>query len=150
MAASGSAAIPFSMVAALDALTVVRTWGELLLQLLSADTAGINGAGFRVAAGICIVTQNAAGIGITAIPTPIADIGWDGWLWYWTGGLSFGDLTAGSEGKQLGGFVRVVIDSKAMRKIRITDNLVAVIEVVETGVATMVASLESRVLVKLP
>ncbi len=96
-----------------------------------------------------IVSENAAGIGITAIPTPLIDIAWDGWMVHEQGQL-MAQSTALSEG---GGTQsqRVKIDSKAMRKFRATDTLVAVLQVTETGDGTsMNASLKSRMLVKLP
>ena len=130
-----------------DGLTLVRTRGELLVQLLTSDGAGGAG-GFRWAAGICIVTENAAGVGVTAVPSPITDLGWDGWLWHQLGNVRVQETTL--LGQQLAATVRVPIDSKAMRKMRSLDFIIAAFQVVEVGVSTIEAHLETRMLVKLP
>jgi len=126
-------------------LTITRTRGELLLYLGSGDAIG---SGFEWAFGMAVVSENAFGIGITAVPQPFDDIGWDGWFVYERGTLeAAGASVAGDE---ISTQSRVVIDSKAMRKTHATDVVVAVLQVNERGTATMRASLVSRVLVKLP
>ena len=63
--------------------TLIRTRGELLISLL---TANVIGAGYKqVSCGICVVSTDAAGVGATAIPGPRSDSDWGGWLWFWTG-----------------------------------------------------------------
>ena len=132
--------------AQLEALTIVRTRGELLIYTAVAGTAL---EGMQGAFGICVVSQNAAGVGVTAVPHPVTDVGWDGWLYHRTWNVfsptgSIGD-GSGAEG------VRIEIDSKAMRKTKITDNVIAVIEVATlTGTYTIEAKFRSRILVKLP
>jgi len=131
-----------------DDLTWVRTRGELLLQLLGGDGAG---EGYQWAFGICLVTENAAGIGVTAVPAPFDDIGWDGWLVHQEGSLIQASSTFENNSNTLGGTVRVDIDSKAMRKTHATDVMVALLQVTEIGAgSTMQAHLRSRALVKLP
>ena len=126
-------------------LTIVRTRGELLLFL---QTASVALSGMQYAFGICTVFQNAAGIGVTAIPGPLTDIAWDGWFFHHQGALKAPTTTISND---LGGMVdRVTIDSKAMRKIHATDTTVGVIETVETVSAIMHAELRSRLLVMLP
>jgi len=128
-------------------LTVVRTRGELLLGL-STVTSALDGFG-QVAFGMCIVNENASGIGVTAVPSPFDDIGWDGWLVYWTGAL-FGVSTTVDNAEGLAN-VRIPIDSKAMRKTHATDVMLGVIQFsTEIGAAVVTAKLNSRVLVKLP
>ena len=129
-----------------DGLTVVRTRGELLVQLESATAVG---DGFRVAVGLCIVSQNAAGIGATAIPDPITDQAWDGWFWYWTGTLSAMIATEAELVQTDAAVARIVIDSKAMRKIKATDTIVGAFATVESGTAGMRLTLETRTLLKL-
>jgi len=125
---------------------LVRTRGELMLYLVTADAAG---SGFQWAFGMCMVSSTAAGIGVTAVPGPITDIGWDGWFVYEVGTLesASADVTVqpGNNTAQ-----RIMIDSKAMRKWKETDVAFGVLQVVERGTATMRASLDSRMLVKLP
>jgi len=126
---------------------MVRTRGELLLTISAISAAG---DGFpRLAAGICIVSENAFGVGVTAVPTPLTDIAWDGWLWH-SMGACFGQVSGnfGNDGAQV---IRWVIDSKAMRKIKQTDISIGVIELgTETGTATLLADLNTRELVKIP
>ena len=128
-----------------DDLTWIRTRGELLLQMVTASAAL---DGFRWAFGMAVVTENAAGIGVTAVPNPIDDVSWDGWFVYETGDLRAITTTVASDSP--GWEVRVPIDSKAMRKTHATDVVVACFGVVETGTASMQAALSLRGLVKLP
>jgi len=132
--------------AAGDDLTIVRTRGRIILNL---EVAGAAGQGFEWAFGMGIVSNNAFGIGVTAVPDPIADEAWDGWFVYEQGTLMSRDSTPLLDGidsvSQL-----IVIDSKAMRKIHLTDVIVGVLGVVELGTSQMRAFLQTRILVKLP
>ena len=137
--ALGSAAVQ-------DGLTLVRVRGEMLLGL---TVTGLLLDGFRqVAAGLCIVSENAFGVGVTAVPDPIADINWDGWLWYWTGAVfAANTVPSGNLGTEA---VRVVIDNKAMRKQKNTDVLVAVVGTASIdGTTNLEVRFNSRVLDKL-
>ena len=136
---------PTGAQALLDDLTVVRLRGELLLQL---RTAAAVLDGFQYAAGICIVTENAFGVGVTAVPAPLDDIAWDGWFWHMQGTVRSITTTV-VEGSRYSGD-RVVVDSKAMRKLHQTDIVIAVVQTVETGDAVMQFDLWSRLLAKLP
>ena len=40
--------------------------------------------------GMCIINENAFGVGLTATPSPLADIGWDGWLMHQMGTIGIG------------------------------------------------------------
>ena len=128
----------------LNDLTIVRTRGELLVFLLSAANPQ---EGFNFACGICNVTENAFGVGVTAVPAPLTDINWDGWLWHYQGAVK---AFAAATFSDISQSVRIVVDSKAMRKTHNTDVIVAVFETVEVGTATMHAELRTRVLDKLP
>ena len=99
-----------------DDLTIVRLRGSLVLGLESATA--INDGFDVVSAGICNVTENAFGAGVTAIPDPIADIAWDGWLWHWDGSLMALKVAAlGDAGlSNIGAYV-VPIDNKAVRNL---------------------------------
>ena len=98
-----------------DKLTIMRTRGELLI---TADIDAIT-EGAHLAVGLGIVTADAFAVGRTAVPSPIADEGWDGWYWHsyvMIGGAVNTTDVVGSA--QLGSSIwRVEIDSKAMRKI---------------------------------
>ena len=132
--------------ASADDLTIIRTRGELLLYLTSVDAVG---AGYSWRFGICNVTQNAAGIGVTAVPDPNVDVGWDGWLYHAGGELrSMGSTDASLIGANTA-MVRHVIDSKAMRKTHASDAIIAVLSVTETVTAVMRGHLTTRILDKL-
>ena len=147
LSAAGRFVFPTITQILIDGITIVRTHGECLIHLNSVVSA-LDGF-TNVAFGMCIVSENAAGVGVTAIPAPFSDQGWDGWFVYWTGSLialtateSFGN--AGSS------MIRLPIDSKAMRKIKSTDFIVGVLEVSsEVGAAVLGAELNTRHLVKL-
>jgi len=143
LTATGSSLSTTGTQAIADGLTLVRTRGNVAVDLgLVPDIIG--GNFFTLSLGLCIVSENAAGIGITATPSPFTDIAWDGWLWHWTGMAGFVNGTNAALG------TNIEIDSKAMRKFKATDVLVGVMEAVETGVAgTIQVSWASRVLLKL-
>jgi len=145
LSASSSFVFGTAQQAAIAGLTIVRWRGSFTAGLITASAAG---HGFDCALGLGIVSENASGIGITAIPTPIADQAWDGWLFHKTFQLftAFG-TTMDPAGIMMN--VRFDLDSKAMRKFKQTDVLVGVLEVVETGTATMRSFLAGRTLVKL-
>ena len=145
IAVDSSTIFPVGAISILNDLTLVRTRGLLSLQLLTATAAE---SGFRWAFGMCNVTENAAGIGVTAVPDPLVDVAWDGWFVYETGHLISSDASPVTDPSPLTTAL-VPIDSKAMRKTHQTDVIVAVIGVVEIGTATMVGFLASRILDKL-
>ena len=122
-----------------DGLTLARTRGAFNAELLTATAAG---DGFQGAIGIGIVTKSAIDIGITAVPTPITEQDWDGWLFWAT--VSVHDSLAGN------GTQEIIIDSKAMRKTSEDTVFYAAFEVVEVGTATATFFLDSRMLFKLP
>ncbi len=107
-----------------DGLTLVRLRGEACLSLRLATAVGDGFDGFAM--GICIVTGNAAGVGITAIPKPLTDIDWDGWIWHQLGGHITGlETTEVQRGFHA---LRIPIDSKAMRKFKASDVIVGVVQ----------------------
>jgi len=133
-------------------VTIVRTRGEFVGALTSAVAAQ---NGFIGAIGVGLVTTAAFSIGITAIPGPIDEAGWDGWLYHRFfsimaaapidgGAAADGDLIHPTTAA-----LRVEVDSKAMRKFDEDMTLMAAAQVVEIGTATAQLSFNSRVLVKL-
>ena len=126
-----------------DGLTIVRTHGEVLASLLTGTGTG---DGYECAVGICIVSENAAAVGITAVPMSMMDIGWDGWFAH----KQFLVKTpVANELLNDSTMFRWDIDSKAMRKIRETDVVLGVVEVAKLGTATLQLTLRSRLLAKL-
>ena len=142
--ATGSQIIGSGITPTVNALTVVRIRGMFQIRLSTADAGG---SGFTYAVGIGMVTSDAFGIGVTAIPKPFDDQGWPGWLWH-----HFGVIKAPQEVLDLNQVQAstVEIDSKAMRKFRVNETLMAVIQFGEVATATVAGELVTRVLVKLP
>jgi len=135
--------------AELDGLTIVRTRGEYS-AFISAATTALDG--FEDAAiGFCVVSQNAAGIGVTAIPDPLADEAWDGWFMHqYLEGLK-APTNVAEFSNSGAAHIRGKIDTKGMRKLRETDVVVGVLSVgTEIGGATMIFNCRSRLYVKLP
>jgi len=124
-----------------DGLTLLRLRGQLTLTMSVAASALV---GFSGAFGIGIVTAQAFAVGISAIPTPIIEQDWDGWL-YWSAFALFASSGVGNE--------RLVldepVDTKAMRKMREGDTIYAAIEVQEVSTAVMTPHFDSRILIAL-
>jgi len=102
--------------------TVIRIRG-----LLSVKTDQIAAAENQVGAyGICVVSEPAATVGITAVPTPMADNAWDGWMYHQYFAQAFQFSSAVGWRANLA--EQVQIDCKAMRKVSENDRLVFVVE----------------------
>ena len=144
-AASQSVFLGSGTIPTLDGLTLVRTRGLLDIFLDGAPSS--DGDGYFGAMGIGIVSDAAFAAGITAVPTPITESFWDGWLYHTFLSIHAMDITFGN---QAAAHQRVEVDSKAMRKIAVGETLMAVLEVVEIGTATFNVFWDSRSLVKLP
>jgi len=131
----------------LDGLTIIRLRGSLMCKLTTVTALG---DGFsRVAVGFCVVSENASGVGATAVPHPIADIQWDGWFWHTIFNLRSEPTTAEVWADPMGQW-REIIDSKAMRKTRAGDVIIGVVEVAgEIGTAVINLVANTRVLIKL-
>jgi len=151
--ATGSTGASVGAQSAVDGNTLVRTRGELLLTLLAAAAAG---DGFIGAFGIGVVTAQAFGIGITALPTPIDEEDWDGWLYHRYFSVVSSSIisdtvsSADDFANAVSAVLRVEIDSKAMRKVPENMTVAAVLQVTEVGTATMTWNFNSRMLIKLP
>ena len=126
-----------------DGFTLVRLRGNVQGYLRSSDA--VNG-GFHCAIGIGIVTNKAFAIGATAVPGPITEMEWDGWLYH-----RFFDLhqsTTTFDPTEVNSQISFEVDSKAMRKLDGEEIIVAVVETVEVVAATMSLYFDSRMLVK--
>ena len=83
--------------------------------------------------GKCVVSDQASAIGVSAVPTPLTDLGSD--LWYahavLQGSFLFGDATGQSQ------FIadRREVDSRAMRKVEDGSDLIQVIEAGGAGIS---------------
>ena len=145
--ASANAIATSALVSLEDGLTVARLRGRLEMWLSAADAVN---SGFSGAFGIGIATSDAISVGATAVPTPITEQDWDGWLFWQSFGLfaPIGALTASTslDGTQL----RMDVDSKAMRKFDENMALYAVVEVGEVASATLQWRFDSRLLLFLP
>jgi len=101
--------------------TVVRTRGVLSIKSDQlAATEEIIGA-----FGMCVVSDTAAGTGISAIPGPMSTPNWDGWFVFepFAFSMVIGDATGFANlGKE------IVLDNKAMRKVKEGDTIVVVVE----------------------
>ena len=92
--------------------TVLRSRGDLIIQGVPDAASDREIAAF----GIGIVQANALAIGGTSLPSPVGDIGWDGWLWHRFVALEGNPLTAADPQAIL--LNRIIeIDSKAMRRL---------------------------------
>jgi len=132
----------------LDGITFARIRGVLDLLLTSTSVAA---GGFSGAFGIGIATLTAfTDIGVTAIPTPITQQSWEGWL-YWKAFSVLSATATIADGANASAIHRSIeVDTKAMRKAGEEMIVYSVIETVEVGVAVMQVSFNSRALVFMP
>jgi len=131
----------------LDGLTLLRLRGDLTMQL-SASSAALDG--FTGAFGIGVTTLQAFTIGVTAVPTPIDEQGWDGWIYWNAWSIKVINATLGDGGNSGVHPVRMPIDTKAMRKLREDDVIFAAMQIAEVGTASLETHFDSRVLLALP
>ena len=136
-----------------DGLTLVRTRGFAQFYL-NAATAQDNG--FTGAFGIGVATTEAFQAGAAALPQPLVNQGWDGWLyWHPVMCVAAAPLASGAsvDLDHLAGQIAVLnleFDSKAMRKVTTDMTIFGSMELVERGTAVMRWSVDSRMLFKLP
>ena len=80
---------------------------------------------------MCVVTDQAAAIGVTAMPTPTTDNISDSWfLWLpWMASWRLADAT----GVQANPYMRYDFDSKAMRKVQESDTIAVMLENASAG-----------------
>ena len=131
--------------ATVDGLTIVRIRGRVYCYL-SAAAAVDNGFALTFGMGIC--TNQAFAIGATAVPSPLDEADWDGWLWHQFVYV-MSPLGAPVEAPTSALF-SMEVDSKAMRKLPQNQTLFVAVDAIERGAATVRVDFDSRVLVKLP
>jgi len=129
---------------ALRPFTVVRSRGQFAVK--SDQVAASEPYGFGY--GICIVSDQASAIGITAVPTPMTDQESDLWFVYEYLAQEFVFVTGAGFDSQ--GAAMREYDSKAMRKVEDGQDLVIVGEVPSSATSEGVVITNSgRVLIKL-
>ena len=140
--ASGSALLGAGMFLSSGIGTLVRIRGLIAIDLIVATSAG---DGFFGAVGIAMVQTTAFTAGIVAFPTPVLEANSDAWLWH-----SYFDVRFAKDGAGNGaGYARLVVDSKAMRKMEGDENtLYAACELTEVGAVNCDVFFDSRVLIK--
>jgi len=141
LSASGNAFLGSAIVPLGNEVTIMRTRG--ILDVLLKGVGGSDGDGYFGAVGIGVVPETAFAAGITAIPAPLTQLDWDGWLWHQFFSVHDSDITRDPSPSV---HFRTEVDSKAMRKLDRAQTLVAVTEVVEIGVAEVDIFFETRCL----
>jgi len=122
----------------------MRTHGQMSMVQLTAAAAG---DGFFTAIGIAVCTLDAFTIGITAMPGPISDIDWSGWLFHEMFHVISNDASpAGADALTQ---VDIKLESKAMRKLGLNDVVFLMVETIEVGTATMEVFGMTRMLLKI-
>ena len=124
---------------AMRPFTIVRTRGVMYIRSDQAAASETYGA----ALGFAVVSNQASSIGVTAVPTPVADQGSDLFFVY---EQLFSHLSVRSDIGQLveGQFLKW--DSKAMRKVNDDQDIVSVLE---NEIAGTVVVTSGRMLIKL-
>ena len=140
-----SSNLPLSLTTAELALrpfTIVRTHMTILQQSNQSVASELQVA----AVGICVVSESALAVGITAVPTPITELDSDLWFVHRTllNQFLFADATGFNSPS---GFVTTV-DSKAMRKVNNDQDVAVVVEGAALGEGQLI-TLVGRLLIKL-
>ena len=131
----------------LSEVTITRLRGRVNMKL---QTTNAIGAGFFGAHGFGIVTAEAFGVGATAMPSPLEDNDWDGWMYHQFFDIHSITATIADGANAMAVVESSDIDSKAQRILHSDDVLMGVTEVLEIGVATASIHADTRMLVKLP
>ena len=125
--------------------TIIRTH----LELFGSSDQAAASESFAFAVGLAVVSEQAAAIGVTAVPTPITDMESDMFFLHkvvmgdfvFASGSGFQDTPIGSG---------ISIDSKAMRKVNNDQNVVLVLEGAIAGFGEgCIGVVGGRMLVKL-
>ena len=126
---------------ALRPFTIVRT--RFLVGIVSDQAAASED--YAAAFGMAVVSDEAVAVGVTAVPTPITQMASDFWFVHQMmfGSFLFGDVTGFNESVM----TQYEIDSKAMRKVDIGQDLVVVAEFSTVGSGSIVTA-GGRMLVK--
>ena len=126
--------------------TIVRLRGYCGIYL---NSASVVGSGFSGAVGFGIVSLEAFTVGVTAMPGPVDDMEWPGWMFHRFFDLRTITATIGDGVNASACDASFEIDSKAMRKIGANEVFVGMIEVTEQTSAQVEIQCDTRMLVKL-
>ncbi len=126
--------------------TVVRIRGEVIVAISAA--VGANGANANITLGMKLTTASAFAAGGASVESPNTEIGSD-WIWWNAVPMRAASTAAPSNPDGIGLLARVVVDSKAMRKVGPNQVLILVAHNVVGG-STMTVALSGtiRVLLK--
>ncbi len=124
------------------AATIVRVRGDALVMM----DVGAADEGLTVGMGLIVGSDDQVAIGSTAFPSPSDDLDAD---WLWHSFFSLRSITGSQSDADGGQVARAVIDSKAMRKVKANDNLVAMADSsIAAGSPTFDASGAFRILLQ--
>ena len=141
--ALGSSVITLLTIDSMTSPTLVRVRGELMMW----DSGGSNGDAGVLGFGIAVVSRRASDVGSTAVPRPLDEMDYS-WLWHT---MNFIVRRTGADAFTPAiNVVRMVIDSKAMRKVLSKEEeLVYVIQMkVITGTLAVNFTVQTRLLFK--
>ena len=140
--APGSAILGAGVSATASEITVMRTRGICTTAIKNVGAADADGMTGAVGIGKCTLAAFTAGIG--SVPTPLTEVGWDGWLWHSFFAVFDNDVSRAPSDLI---FQCFAIDSKAMRKIDSDEVIYAAVEVgTEIGTVTLDVHLDTRIL----
>jgi len=148
MAAASTAVFRSSLNAAALALrpfTVVRS---IITLTLGSDQQAAS-EDYDAAFGMCVVSDQARAIGVTAIPTPMTDLGSDLWFFHQILSGSFNFVTGiGIDAQGIVPTAHQTFESKAMRKVEEGQDLAVVVETSAISLGAIMYS-AGRILIKL-
>ena len=139
---AGDAVLVFALNAAALALrpfTIVRT--RFLVAIRSDQAAAIEVQ--RGAVGLAVVSDQAVAVGVTAVPTPIDDMGSNLWFVHQLLYADESNLTDRTRGES-----HFEIDSKAQRKVEVGQDVIVVAESSSTVSAGLIMTIGGRMLIK--
>ena len=142
LANATSSALVFSLNAAALALrpfTIVRTRLEVALRSDQAAVIEVQRSGV----GIAVVSDQAVGVGITAVPLPIDDLGSNLWLLHKLVYADESNLTDRTRPETV-----VAIDSKAARKVEVGQDIILVVQNSATSTSGSIITVGGRMLIK--
>jgi len=139
--AAGQAAILQTFTPVAGGETLIRTRG--MFSVGSDQVAATED--YVGAVGLCVVTEQASTVGISAVPQPSTDATWGGWLWHQYYGNRFTRIDG--TGFHPFSMQEYVMDSKAMRKVGEDERLLFVVE--NVGAVGVVIFEQFRLLTKL-
>ena len=128
--------------------TITRIRGMLRWTLIATT---VSAGGFRAAVGFGIVNSEAFATGVGAMPSPIGDVDWDGWMYHQFADVRSITTTLADGANAASASVLQEIDVKSQRILHSDNVLMGVAEVQsEVGTATLRLDLDTRVLFILP